>query len=811
MLNLQPATCNSLLTVMKKTTAFLILIVITSCSKTERKDYPIQPVPFTQVHFTDHFWAPRIEVNRTVTIPFAFKQCEITGRLDNFAIAGGLKKGEHKGDYPFDDTDAYKILEGAAYSLAVHPDKKLENYCDSVISLIAAAQENDGYLYTCRTNNCTRLERWMGKERWERLNSHELYNMGHLYEAAVAYYQSTGKRNLLDVAIKNANLIDKVFGPEPEQKHCPSGHPIIEMALVKLYRVTGETRYLTLAKFFLDETGYGHDGHKLSPYSQDHMPLKDQSEAVGHAVRAGYLYSGVTDVAALTNDQDYITAIDRIWNNVVSKKLYITGGIGARSLGEGFGADYELPDMTAYCETCASIANVYWNYRLFLLHGDAKYIDVLERTLYNGLLSGVSLSGDRFFYDNPLESDGMHERNPWFGCACCPGNITRFLASVPGYQYAIKGNTIFVNLFVSGDAGIEVNGKTINIMQESNYPWDGDIKLTMLPDKPSKFSVKIRIPGWAQDNPVPSDLYTFMDKNEEIIKLKVNNESVPLSIENGYVTITRRWQANDKIELHLPMPVRRVIADAHVEDDAGKVALQCGPVVYCAEWPDYPDCHVLNVFLPDTSRVEPVYHAELLNGVNVVTGETNALFRGADTIEIRPVKFTAIPYCTWENRAPGEMAVWLPRQAGNARVTPLPTIASESSVSSSTSDTFGLNDQFEPKKSNDSSKPFYYWWLRNGSKEWVQYDFAKSELVSKAEVYWFEFDHYDYVCRVPQSWKILYRTNGEWVSVTNTSPYTLKTDQYNVLTFNPVKTDGLRIEVQLQNAKSGGILEWKVN
>ncbi|MCX6233546.1 MAG: glycoside hydrolase family 127 protein [Bacteroidetes bacterium] len=799
---------------MKKTTPFLVLFVIlTSCSKTERKDYPIRPVPFTQVHFNDQFWAPRIEVNRTVTIPFAFKQCELTGRLDNFAIAGGLKKGEHKGDYPFDDTDVYKILEGAAYSLAIYPDKALESYCDSVIGLIAAAQEDDGYLYTCRTNKCSRLERWMGKERWEKLNSHELYNMGHLYEAAVAYYQATGKRALLDVAIKNADLIDKVFGSGSGQKQCPSGHPIIEMALVKLYRVTGAEKYLRLAKFFLDETGYGHDGHKLSPYSQDHMPLKEQSEAVGHAVRAGYLYSGIADIAALTGDREYMDAITRIWENVVTKKLYITGGIGARPFGEGFGENYELPNMTAYCETCASIANVYWNYRLFLMYGDAKYMDVLERTLYNGLLSGVSLSGDRFFYDNPLESNGIHERRPWFGCACCPGNITRFLASVPGYAYAQSEHTLYVNLFATGTAQMQMNGRKLTVIQETGYPWDGKVRLTISPERSSRFSVCIRIPGWAGNQPVPGDLYSFPDQNDEVITLKVNGEDLPVDLKNGYATISRRWNENDNIELNLPMTVRRVIANTLVEDDAGKVALQCGPVVYCAEWPDYPDGYVLNVYLPDTVTLEQSYRPDLLNGVNVINGEANAVFRGAgnDSVDIKKVKFTAIPYYTWENRRPGEMAVWLPRQAQGAWITPLPTIASASKVSSSTGDSIGLNDQFVPKRSNDSSKPFYYWWLRNGTKEWVQYDFAKPVTVSQTEVYWFEFDHYDYVCRVPQSWQLLYHNNGNWMPVENTTPYGIEKDKYNVLTFKPVKTDGLRIEVQLQNAKSGGIIEWKVD
>ena len=393
--------------------ACLLLMGLSACHTAYKQpDAPIQEVPFTSVHLNDSFWTPRIETNRTVSIPSAFKECEKNGRFDNFAIAGGLVKGEHRGDFSFDDTDPYKIIEGASYSLAVKYDKRLDAYLDSVIHLIASAQEPDGYLTTCVTNKCYRLSGWWGTHKWEKLNSHELYNSGHLYEAAVAHYRATGKRTLLDVAIKNADLVCKVFGPGENQKHVPSGHPIIEMALAKLYKVTNDKKYLAMAKYFVEETGRGTDGHRLNAYSQDHKPILQQDEIVGHAVRAGYLYSGVADVAALTHDTAYFHALERIWDNMSSKKLYITGGIGSRAQGEGFGPNYELNNQTAYCETCAAIANVYWNHRMFLATGDSKYEDVLERALYNGVLSGVSLSGDRFFYDNPLESMGQHERQP---------------------------------------------------------------------------------------------------------------------------------------------------------------------------------------------------------------------------------------------------------------------------------------------------------------------------------------------------------------------------------------------------------------
>ena len=506
---------------------------------------PIKEVPFTQVHLSDNFWAPRIEVNRTVSIPSAFHQCEINGRFDNFALAGGLIKGEHKGDFSFDDTDPYKVIEGASYSLASHYDKKLDHYLDSVIHIISKAQEPDGYLTTCVTNQCTRLSGWWGTHRWEKINSHELYNSGHLYEAAVAHYKATGKRSLLNVAIKNADLVCKTFGPNEGQIHRPSGHPIIEMALCKLYNVTGDEKYLQTARYFVEETGRCTDGHKPSEYSQDHMPILQQDEIVGHAVRAGYLFSGVADVASLTHDAAYQEALARIWENMASKKLFVTGGIGSRPQGEGFGPNYELNNMTAYCETCAAIANVYWNYRMFLYSGDAKYADVYERALYNGVISGVSLSGDRFFYDNPLESMGQHNREAWFGCACCPGNITRFMASVPNYMYASQGKDIYVNLYIQGKADIHADGNNVSIEQATDYPWDGNVSLIVNPKGSKEFTLKLRIPEWVQERPVPTDLYTYTVPAKPYT-VKVNGETVETaSLDKGYLNIHRKWKKGD--------------------------------------------------------------------------------------------------------------------------------------------------------------------------------------------------------------------------------------------------------------------------
>jgi uncharacterized protein len=628
------------------------------------RDYPVKPVPFTAVHFSDQFWAPRIDINRRVTIPFAFQQCEETGRVANLERAAAAVRNQPNRDkklpaYPFDDTDIYKVIEGAAYTLSVQRDAKLEAYIDGLIAKIAAAQEPDGYLYPARTINPEKPHPWAGTRRFEleRMDSHELYEVGHLTEAAVAYYQATGKRALLDVALKCADLLDRTFGPD-KQSIWP-GHQITEMALAKLYRETGDERYLRLAKFLLDARGP--DGTKGSgrEYNQSHAKVTDQVEAVGHAVRAMYMYSGMADVAALTGDDSYIHAIDRIWANVVNQKLYITGGLGAVGNIEGFGKDYDLPNMTAYNETCAAIGNDFWNYRLFLLHRDARYVDVMERTLYNGLLSGVSLDGKSFFYPNPLESNGQHKRSPWFGVACCPGNMTRFLASVPGYVYAEQGDTLYVNLFVASTAAVKLdNGRRVRVTQATRYPWAGDIRMSVSPDRASRFNINVRIPGWARNEAVPGDLYRFADNVTEPVTLKVNGQPVALDVDKGYVKLSRLWKRGDVIELTLPMPVRRVVANERVEADRNRVALQRGPLVYCAEWPDNPDHHVRNLLLPDDEKLTAEFRPDLLNGIMVIKGTAMASNEQRQASR-KPQAFLAIPYYAWANRGPGEMIVWI--------------------------------------------------------------------------------------------------------------------------------------------------------
>ena len=808
-----------------------VLILFSSCTLAglgscwapvyQQPDAPIQEVPFTQVHIEDQFWSPRIETNRTVSIPSAFKECEKNGRFDNFALAAGLIKGVHQGDFSFDDTDPYKVIEGASYSLAVKYDPKLDHYLDSVITIIAAAQEPDGYLTTCVTNKCTRLSGWWGSSRWEKLNSHELYNSGHLYEAAVAHYRATGKRTLLDVAIKNADLVCQVFGPNEGQKHVPSGHPIIEMALAKLYKVTGDEKYLNMAKYFVEETGRGTDGHRLNAYSQDHKPILQQDEIVGHAVRAGYLYSGVADVAALTHDTAYFHALTRLWENLVSKKLFITGGMGSRPQGEGFGPNYELNNHTNYCETCASIANVYWNYRMFLATGEAKYMDVLERALYNGVISGVSLSGDKFFYDNPLESMGEHERQRWFGCACCPGNVTRFMASVSNYVYATQGNDIYVNLYIQGKSEMKTADNQVQLVQTTGYPWEGKVSIQVKPEKESEFAVRLRIPGWLQSTPVASDLYTYTTPAEKYT-LKVNGSTVKPAEGDGYATIVRTWKPDDVIELELPMEVRRVKANDQVEDDRGMLAMERGPIVYCLEGIDQPDSVVFNKFIPADAKIDVTFDANLLKGVMVLSGTAKEVAKDGS---IKDVPFKAVPYSTWNNRGAGQMEVWVADSKDRAVPTPEPTIASKAKTfniqapiqkdapesASIETPAWGVNDQWEPKRSSDISKPYFYWWLKTGSLETLAYEFDQSYTVSNVQVYWLDFDHYDGNYRVPASWKLYYKDGNSWKEVEALNEYGVKKDCYNSLDFKPVKTTGLKIAAQLQKGESGGIIEWKVN
>jgi len=650
---------------------FFLMALMTFTTKSSAqfaRDYEFKPVPFTQVKITDKFWQPRIATNKKVTIPYAFQKCEDTGRIENFAIAAGQKAGQFQSAYPFDDSDVYKIIEGASYALISQPDEKLDRYLDSLIAFIAAAQEEDGYLMTWRTIDPQKPpNQWSGTAaRWSDLdNGHELYNVGHLYEAAVAHYLATGKKSLLNVALKNANLIVDIFGPGKMEGY--PGHQEIEIGLVKLYRVTNEAKYLELAQAFLDRRGqrdFKKEGTlwETGKYWQNHAPVTEQTEAVGHAVRACYMYTGMADVAALTGNAAYLQAIRAIWENAVSKKLYITGGVGSAGHGEAFGENYELPNREAYCETCAAIANVFWNHRMFLLTGEAQFMDVLERTLYNGLIAGVSLTGNRFFYSNRLESDS-EERSEWFACSCCPSNICRFIPSVGGYIYAQKGNSLYVNLYIGSESNLQVNGKRLKIIQETEYPWNGAVKLLLQPATRQFLKLYLRIPGWVRNQPVPADLYHYLNPSEKQPLIKINGKSVPATIENGFIKLEKAWEKNDTIELILPMTIQRVIAHELVAANRGKVALEYGPIVYCAEWVDNQG-KISNLILPDESELKIAFRPDLFNGVNTITATVPAFYpdeKGTSILSKNQV-FTAIPYFARAHRGKGEMSVWLPRQ-----------------------------------------------------------------------------------------------------------------------------------------------------
>ena len=791
-----------------------LVLLLSGCDdrKSSLKDYPIQPVPFTAVKLTDNFWEPRIKKNADITIPIAFGYCESTGRVKNFEIAGGIDTGRFQTIYPFDDSDVFKIIEGASYSLQTFSDPRLEAYLDSLINKIRLAQEDDGYLYTNRTiaemHGGEGLHEWVSKNRWEldTVLSHELYNLGHLYEAAVAHYQGTGKRTLLDIAIKSADLLCRDFGWDSVRVY--PGHQGIELGLVRLYRATGEKKYLDLASFFLDIRGPNGE-----QYNQAHKKPVDQSEAVGHSVRATYMYSGMADIAAIEKDTAYLNAITKIWDDIVHTKMYVTGGIGATGGNEGFADPFVLPNMTAYCETCASIGNIFTNHRLFLLHGESKYIDVLEKTLYNSMLSGVSLSGDRFFYPNPLESNGQHERSKWFGCACCPSNIVRFLPALPGYIYAVKENSLYVNLFVSDNAEITIGDEKINVKQKANFPWDGKVEITVNPVEPVDFNLNVRVPGWAKNEALPGELYKFADKNSDTVRIYVNGEIYDTgNLINGYANIARSWKPGDKVEIDFPMPVRKVLADKSVKEDTGRMAVQKGPLIYCAEWPDNSD-KLFSLLIPLDAEFTTVTDHSLMGGIQVLktTGYTTrrTLGRKVNVLEGEPV--VLIPYAYWNNRGPGRMKVWLPVSPNTTQPLPAPTVAFRSSVKASrmTEALPAINDQIEPHSSNDNSIENFNWIPYKNRWEFVQYDLKKPERLSKTWIYWVD-NIPDGGCRLPDEWEVLYLKDNVWTPVRARNPYKVTKNAWDTLAFDPVMASSIKLKVKLNRNFSAGIYEWIV-
>jgi DUF1680 family protein len=730
-----------------------------------RTDYQVQAVPLTDVDITDQFWAPKQEANRTVSIQHCIQEAEKRGGT---TIGGG-------------------ILEGAGCMIARRRDPAFEEYIkqrvDATVTKFSAA------------GGSADLARGGGPSP----------------EAAVAYFDATQDRRLLDVALKAADAADAVYGPG--KTGYISGHEGQKIGLMRLFRFTGDEKYWKLAQFFLDIRGraeYRQQSAGEYPgeleYNQNHKPVLEQTEAVGHCVRAMYLYIPLTDIAALTGRPEYAKAADTLWEDVVSRKMYLTGGIGSIRQQEKFGAPYQLPNVSSWHETCASYGNVVWNHRLFLLHRDARYIDVMERILYNGFLAGVSLKGDRFFYQNVLMSYGNYERFDWINVPCCPPNVVRLMASIGSYIYAKTANEIYVNLFVGSKADVTLAGNNVKIAQTTRYPWEGKIRVSVNPEHAGNFAVLVRIPEWARNTALPSDLYRYMDSRAEKPTLNVNGVPVAITLDSGYVRIERMWKAGDVVELNLPMPVRKVLAHDQVQDDRGRVALERGPLVYCVEWPDNGGS-ALNLVIPDNAALKGEYRPGLLNGVEVITGQVQAAIRGSDGVSVRtvPHNLVAVPYYSWANRGMGEMTVWIARNSGTARLKPVypnPVVRVDSfagiekawtGYGDQNDDICAVYDGVTPLSSADESHLYFRMRPPEGRPAWIEYQFKAPTQVSSSKVYFADDSRF---CRLPSSWRIIYKDGDAWKPVANSQPYTVGKDRFNEVAFKPVTTTAVRIEVE---------------
>lgn len=759
---------------------------------------PLVPVPFEKVRLRDAFFAPRIETNRVVTIEACLKKCEETGRLRNFAVAAGIEKGEHEG-FLYNDSDVYKVLEGVAYSLKVSPDPKLEARADAIIDWVWAAQREDGYLDTY----------WQlvkPDKKWTNIQSgHELYCAGHLIEAAVAYEAATGKKKLLEVALKLAAHIDHEFGWGRHQE--PTGHPELELALMKLWRRTSEERWLKLAKFFIDVRGKQDRGTKLfGEYAQDHAPVREQTEVVGHAVRAMYLYSGMADVAAASGDRTLLAPLERIWDDLVHTKMYVTGGIGSSGSNEGFTTPFDLPNDSAYCETCAAIGMGLWNDRMFLLTRQTKYADVLELEVYNNIPAGVSLGGDRFFYENVLASRGDHQRVPWFDCSCCPSNLVRYLPGMGERLYAVSGADLYVVLYAASSAELEVADTKVGVVQDTDYPLSGSVKISFAPQKPSRFAVHLRIPSWCKE--------PRLDAPEK----SGTRKQAPGSDE--YV-IEREWKTGDVITLELPMAPRRIHADSKVSADVGRVAVARGPIVYGFEAADNGGS-ARNLALPPAAELKSRFEPALLGGTTTVFAKGQEVsVEDARKHISHPVDLVAIPYCLWNNRAGegarGEMVVWIPETAELAEIPGQGLRVEQAGVVLSASQCWSgdtllaLNDGKLPASSSDSSIPRLTFWDHRGTAEWLQMEFVQPRKFTKARVYWFD-DTGKGSCRAPESWRLSWKDGAEWkpVKLAAGSNFGVAKDAFVAIAFEQVETSALRLEIQLQKDFSAGVLEWQV-
>jgi DUF1680 family protein len=764
----------------------------------------LKPIPAHKVTLMDGFWETRINTNREVSLPHVLKACKETGRIANFDRVAGIGEGDYEG-FHFNDSDVYKLAEGLTRELARKPSDSLQLELDSLIGKIAAAQQEDGYLHPFITLTDS-------ASRWQDPQRHELFSIGHLIEAGAVHGMLTGRPDFLEVAMRAADRVDADYDPERGPLTRPPEHQQIEIGLVRLYEATGEKKYLDLAKRLLDARGRSSGRTLMGPYSQDHQPVVAQREAVGHAVRALYQYVAMAEIVIHTRDPGYREALEQLWSEVMRGKVYVTGGLGASGRNEGFSTAFDLPNSTAYSETCAAIASIFWNERMWKLTGDGRFADVIERTLFNALLSGVSIGGDRFFYPNRLESYRGATRSEWFECACCPSNVVRFMPDVAGLVYATGGDTLHINQFINSSADVGMGKTSVRIHQQSDYPWDGEISIQVDPQVPSKFSLRIRIPDWARGAVMHGDLYQMQGETPPP-SLAVNGKPVEVTLERGYVSIRREWSAGDKVRLTLPMPVRRIIARDEVIANKGRVALQRGPLVYCAEGIDQPEGSVMDLVVEDETPLAVAAQPNLLGGVRVLRGRAREVRRDADGTP-QPggtSSFTAVPYYAWAHRDATEMQVWLARNVSAARPAASPTLASQSKLGSSGGGGLGaIHDQLEPNKSSDQSVPYFHWWPKQGTTEWVDYTFAIPAQVSGCEVYWFDDEDLGGGCRIPRSWRVLYRDGDSWKPVAAREVYTTEKDRWGRVSFDPVTTPALRLEVVLPESFSTGIHEWKV-
>lgn len=766
----------------------------------------LEAVPFTQVKIQDRFWSPRQETNRKATVEHSLQMLDKYGNLLVMRLAAEGKREGFKG-LLFTDSDLYKVLEGVSYTLATHPDERLSRRVDELIALIASAQQEDGYLNTwfqvTRPN-----DKFKNLRDW-----HELYCAGHMIEAAVAHHAATGKRNFLDIALKLADLLEKKYGPNGGEGYC--GHPELELALVKLGKATGDRKWLAFARdqvetrgtaFFAEEHRTRKDRYD-GTYWLDDMPIREHREIKGHAVRAAYLMSGAADVARESEDPELVKMLRRVWRNATERRVFITGGIGPSGHNEGFTVDYDLPNLTAYQETCASIAMALWGHRMALLFGEASYMDAVEKALYNGVLSGVALDGKSFFYVNPLASRGNHHRREWFECACCPPNVLRTIASVGGMAYATSADSLYVNLFIGGSVSTTIGGKKVGIDVETDYPWDGKVKITF--KEPGKLKLRVRRPSWCVDDLHPDSLV------DSLLNITVSRSPHNVTSERGYLVFEADWKVGDAVQLNLPMPVEQMLAHPYVKDNVGRAAVQRGPLVYCVEQVDNA-APIEEAVLPLGSTFKVAFRKDLLGGVNVIETEAvqvptvdweRKLFQASP----RPVgsKLTLVPYGFWDNRRAGRMEVWLPTTPPTSPVLG-PEGRAEISVSfrSGNAQIHGINDGVEPASSGEQPKALCHFWPRKGGEEWVQYTWKTPVRIAGIKVYWFD-DTGRGECRLPASWKLQARVGSAWQDVP-LKEATKALDKWNEVSFPPVETTALRLVVQQQEGWATGIHEWKV-